>query len=344
MMMHEGIITTKYAGKVNYGPEAFEQIAGTGEAPMCLCVAEDSPYKTLQDLVDDAVARPDQVIFSANIGAPSQYIGLMLERLVDGARFRYSQSGDGAKRFAGLQGGHADVSSFNLAEYMQFKDAGMRALAVARPTRHPQAPKVPTAIEQGYDLVSMNMHFWWAPKGTPEARRKVIAGALHKAMETDFVQDRLNKLRMDPRFLTGEELSENLADRTKRIANVTPQPIHSLPNFPLWTLAIAGTLGAAILLQSLRSPRLPIPSDVEQQMQLKRHTAVAVMLLTALYVVALQTVPGSFQIATISFVMISGLMLTKPTPKSLAVLGIMGIGLGVGLHILFTQVFVVDLP
>ena len=47
MCLHEAILTAKYAGNADYGPEAFEAIAGTGEIGILLAAAEDSPYENL---------------------------------------------------------------------------------------------------------------------------------------------------------------------------------------------------------------------------------------------------------------------------------------------------------
>ena len=41
--LHEGILSSKYSGRVPYGPEAFRPIAATGQSALVVCVREDSP-------------------------------------------------------------------------------------------------------------------------------------------------------------------------------------------------------------------------------------------------------------------------------------------------------------
>ncbi len=346
MQLHEGILTSKYSGRVNYGPEAFIPIASMGQSTMIIGVGENSKYQTLNDLMDAATERPDEVIFSANIGAPSQFAGMMLEKVSPGARFRYSQTGDGAKRFAGLQGGHTDVSSFSLGEYAQFQPAGLRAIALLGPGRHPDALEIPTAIEQGYDVVSTNMQFWWAPKGTPRDRLDVIATALRKAMQTEEVQARLKQLHIDPLTIEGEELERVLIQLAARTASVSQRPTVELPNFPMWVFGAVVVL--AIL--SLVFGRQKVvegeeKTEVTTSGGLKPRTlVVAVFSLTCLYVATMHAEFLGYRAATFLYLAILGPVLSFRDRKLLGVMAMLAIVLSVGLHYLFTELFVIDLP
>ena len=255
LCLHEGIMSAKYAGNTEYGPEAFAPVAGTGEVGNVIAVAEDSKYEDLEQLLSDAAERPEEVIFSANIGAPSHFIGLMLENTKMGAKFRYTQTGGGAKRFAALIGGHIDVSAFSMAEYKQFQSAGLKALAYCGESRHPQALEIPTATEQGFDVVTSIMQFWWAPKKTPSEKIKVVAEALRKAMKTPQVQESLKAIHTDAIFLAGQELKNSLQEREQRFANVVQRDLTQLPNFPI--IVLGGVLVLALLagFQAVQNPR-----------------------------------------------------------------------------------------
>ena len=181
MLLHEGILTAKHSGQAPFGPEAFTPIIGTGDATQVIAVATDSEFNDLNTLMDATVERPAELVFSANIGAPSHFAGLMLQDRREGAEFRYTQNGGGAKRLAAILGGHVDVSAFSIAEYVQFRDSGVKALALLGSERHPDLPELPTAGEQGFDVISQNMQFWWAPIGTPAERIEVLADAIEAA-------------------------------------------------------------------------------------------------------------------------------------------------------------------
>ena len=124
LQLHEGILTSKYSGNAPFGPEAFSPIAGTGEMSHVIAVRDDSSYKSILDLTSAAAEEPHSIVFAVGIGAPSHYAGLMLEKAAGDAKFQFTQSGGGAKRFASLLGGHTDVTTFSLAEFLEFRSSG----------------------------------------------------------------------------------------------------------------------------------------------------------------------------------------------------------------------------
>lgn len=350
MQLHEGMVTSKYSGHVNYGPEAFEMIAGMGISPMVIGVGETSRFQSLNDLMEAATANKDEVIFAANIGAPSQFAGLMLEKASPGARFRFSQTGDGAKRFAGLQGGHTDVSAFSLAEYIQFKPSGLQAIALLDVRRHPDAGDIPTAIEQGYDVVSTNMQFWWAPKGTPPSRLNTLTTALQQAMQTEEVQTRLTQLKIAPIALEGEQLSRELKNRMDSAAAVAQRPTVPLPNFPLW---IGGAVIVLAVLSfvpqrfrsTFASPAESTASEFSyQKMFFPTARVCFVLVLTSIYIASMQSGLLGYQLATFLFLLFQGIVLTVRNRRLLTTMVILSIFMSLGLHYVFTQVFVIDLP
>ena len=80
LLLHDAILTAKYYGTASYGPEAFEPVAGTGDVGLVIVVPEDSDsnYQSLDGLMKAVVENPDEVRFSANLGAPVHFTGLML--------------------------------------------------------------------------------------------------------------------------------------------------------------------------------------------------------------------------------------------------------------------------
>ena len=182
LCLHDGIYTAQHYGNADWGPLDFEPLAATGRSGVVVAVRENSPFESLDDLMDEAVQRPYQLVFGTNLGAPNHYSALFLQKGRPGAKFRFTQTGGGAKRLAQLKGGHVDLTGFSVAEYEQFKAAGIRALATMSEEREPSFPMVPTAREQGVDAVHGLMQFWWAPKGTPEERLSYLRNLLERAM------------------------------------------------------------------------------------------------------------------------------------------------------------------
>lgn len=352
LLLHEAMMTAKYSGTASYGPEAFEPIAGSGDATQVIAVRAASSYQDLQDLMTVAVDRPDEIIFAANIGAPSHFAGLMLEQAASGAKFRYTQTGGGAKRFAALQGGHVNVSAFSIAEYIQFRPAGIRALALLGENRNEEIPGLATAIEQNYDVISQNMQFWWAPRGTDSDRIRIIADAIEEAMQTPAVRETLAQMRIEPRFVRGAPLEREIQTRSRRLAAVSPTPTQSLPDFAMITLLIVTSL--AVICWAEQRNRGTVASGLPRVSKSLAATALSVILLTIGYALLLQTTSIGFRLATFAFVVVAGITVywggdpQQRTKRSIlaaaSTLCLLAVCLSLGIHYLFTQVLVVDLP
>ena len=346
LLLHDGILTAQHSGQADYGPEAFEPVAGTGDVGLVIAVADDSPYQTLDDLIDAALAKPDEILFSANLGAPVHFTGLMLEEAAKhrgDVRFRYVQHGGGAKRYGALIGGHAEVSAFSVAEYQQFRESGLRALAYCGQESHAEV-EAGTAISQGYDIVSRNMQFWWAPKGTPSDRIAFIVDLLKRAMESDSVRKQLAELQIDPIVLAGDELQAEIESRSRRIASVSQRPTVDLPNLPMLTLVVVCGLGLLVAGQSWTQHQTADTDTTKEQPPHSIRSTLITIILTVVYVAVLQTGRFDFRLATFLFVLLSAAVIAGNPKRHLWTILATALVMSVGLHAVFTHIFVIDLP
>jgi putative tricarboxylic transport membrane protein len=300
LLLHEALITAQSSGKVPYGPEDFEPIAATGQLSMVIAVHKNSPYQTLTELMKAAKAKPNKLVFAANLNAPVHYAGLILESHEPGAAFIYTQIGGGSNRFEALIGGHAAVSAFSMGEYMDYRDAGLRALAISAAERHPELPNVMTAVEQGYDFVHANMHFWWFPKGTDQAKIDFMASVIGKAMATEQVQEALAKRLCQPLVKTGPEMKETLTTRIAAIRSVDATTPDVLPNIPL-LVSLATLLSLGMVLVLGRRDTTPSTANDELAETLPGDYFRAVIqfsLVAIVYLVCLGWLPIDFRILT----------------------------------------------
>ncbi len=344
LCLHEAILTAKYSGNVPWGPEAFEPIAATSQVGMVIAVAEDSPFKSLPDLLDEAATHPDTLLFGANLGAPSHFAGRLLERAKPRAAFRYVQTGGGAKRFSMLQGGHIAVSAFSIAEYVQFRPAGLQAVALLSEKRHPRIEDIPTGREQGFDAIASNTHFWWAPKGTPDDRIAVIRDTLRRSMESEAVRAKLREIVYDPIFLEGAALHEKLADRERRIAAVAEKRSSSLPNFPAIVGCLVFALALVVSVEVFRSDVNNSATGSTKIPQVGLRLLLICAGLTLAYVGIMNAQLLGFRTATVIFVPLVGLVLARGRWSALAPLTLIAVLMSFGVHFLLTNVLVIDLP
>jgi len=321
MILHEALITAQASGKVSYGPEAFEPIAASGKTSMIIAVAEDSPYQSLTQLMQAAKETPDELVFAANLGAPVHYAGLILEKDLPGAHFRYTQKGGGAARFEAVIGGHADVSAFSLGEYVSFKEGGLRALAISSEARHPEAPEIPTATEQGFGFVHANMHFWWFPKETSQDKIDFIANVIEKCMATEQVKKQLALRLSNPFVQTGQPMKDLLKDRIGKIQSVDATSPDVLPNIPFWVSLITGLSFVVFWGGRRRSPRTGETTPEVQSPPLSVttywKTASLFVMITCLYLLALEYVPIDFRIITAIYMFDVAVLCTGFRPSDL---------------------------
>ena len=229
LCLHDGIYTAQHYGNADWGPDNFEPIAATGRSGVVVAVEEDSPYTSLNELMEEARDRPYQLVYGTNLGAPNHYSALFLQNGKSGAKFRFTQTGGGAKRLAQLKGGHIDLTGFSVAEYQQFKDAGIKALASLGEERESSFPNLTTALEQEVRATHDLMQFWWAPQNTPPERIAYLQNLLAEAMATREIKESFQNLHMDPVLQVGQDLLKTIANRSQKLQGITIDKPTALP-------------------------------------------------------------------------------------------------------------------
>lgn len=336
--LHEGIFTSKYAGRVSYGPEAFRPIAATAMSNLVICVREESPFKNLCDLLEAAAGKPDSILFGMAQGTPTHFAGRRLEKAGGELQFRMVASGGGAKRRNDLVGKHIDATPFSLAEYIGFEEGGLRAVAYLAEERHPELPDVPTARELGYEVVMPHVHYWWAPKSTPDVAVERIADVLEAAMETKYMRGKLAETKTKPLFLRGAPLEAHLTDREGEFQDVALVNYTGLPDPVVPILAIVVVLGGGIGFRWFKERDVVVKTPV-----VWRHITLSCSVLAA-YVLSMQVVGVSYVFATMAFIPALAVVGGARSKRSVATVTVLGIALACACFFIFTEVLVIDLP
>ena len=336
--LHEGILTSKYAGRVPYGPEAFRPVAATAMSNLVICVREDSPFENLRDVLEAAAEKPDAILFGMAQGTPTHFAGRRLEKAGGEVRFRMVASGGGAKRRNDLVGEHVDVTPFSLPEYMGFEESGVRAVAYLAAERHPELPAVPTARELGYEVVMPHVHYWWAPKSTPDAAVEKIADVLEAAMKTDYLRDKLAETKTEPLFLRGAALEKHLAEREGEFQDIALVSYQGLPDPVMPMLVIVVVLGGVTGFRWFKGRISSVNTPVVWQ-----HGALSCLVLT-LYVISMQAAGVSYIFATMAFIPALAFVGGARSKRSIVTMAVFGMVLASACFFIFTKVLVIDLP
>lgn len=138
--------------------------------PDALIVSKDSPFQTVQDVIDAATANPGGVTVGGTGTNGANDVANQIFMNETGAETTYiPYSGTGATE-SGLLGGEVDALWNYTTVAVRQADA-VRMLAVAMEERHPLFPDVPTFKELGIDMVGGAYRGIAVPSSTPEEVR-----------------------------------------------------------------------------------------------------------------------------------------------------------------------------
>lgn len=208
---HEGLITSKVMGVVDYDHSDFEVLGATGYGALGLGVSKNSSIKSFKDLIDAAKANSGSVKVATNVGLPVHFVPLMVEKAA-GVQFKFVQVGGGAKRFPSVVATHTDTAIFGAAEFIKWADADLVPVILFAEKRLDLLPDLPTAKEMGIDVLAASNRIWLAPKGTPEDVTAHITKALEMAMADPAVKKQFQELGLIADFVPPDVLKAQLDD------------------------------------------------------------------------------------------------------------------------------------
>lgn len=182
-------ITKTHMSVTPYDYQTFDPIINVVSAPCWILVPKDSPFQTLNDLVEAAKKQPGNInLGNAGAGGGTHMIALAFEKAA-GIKLNHVPYKGGGPAIVGAVGAHVDAINVSPPEGVPQLEAGeLRCLAIFSKQRLEEFPDYPTAMEQGVDFALGQWRGLAAPKGTDSAKIKVIHDAFKATMEDpDFL-------------------------------------------------------------------------------------------------------------------------------------------------------------
>ena len=180
--------------KLNFDPlNDLTPICLIERGPLILMVRNDSPYKTVKDLVAAAKASPGKLSYaSGGIGGSHHLSGALFEHEagIDMIHAPYKSGSAGA---TDLMGGQVHMMFEQMYVAMPAIQGGrMRALAITSKKRSPLLPDLPTMGEQGYPAVEvLNWQGLIGPKGLSPDLVKQLNTVCNQALQTAEVKEKI---------------------------------------------------------------------------------------------------------------------------------------------------------
>jgi len=188
----------------------FIPIARIIADPIVMIANVDTPYKTLKDLVADAKANPNKVIYSSSgLYGASHIPTALFAKSAGNLQMRHLPTNGGGPAVTAVLGGNVNffMSPTSIA-LSHIRSGKVRALAVSSAQRVKVLPDVPTFKELGYDL---EYYFWvgiFAPKGVPAPIIVTLRDGFNKAAHSKEFLDTLANLGQELAYMDQPEFAK----------------------------------------------------------------------------------------------------------------------------------------
>lgn len=211
-----GTITTHavnpfFIKALNYDPvKDFTPVALVGMVSNALVVRADSPFDTVQEVIDAARAQPDSLTYGTAGAGTSQHLSGQLFQSISDTRLRQIVYKGGSQAMVDLIGGQIDMVFETVAAARPMIDSKrVKVLGVTAASVLPDLPQVKPLADQG--LPGFEMQSWqgiFAPAGTPAPIVDRLAREIAAAVQTPEVSAKLSTLGVAPDGRGSAEFSE----------------------------------------------------------------------------------------------------------------------------------------
>ncbi len=211
-------IQTTLLSKPAVGYDGLDPIAIVFIDPEVIYTRTESAHKSLADVIQFARANPGKSRWGAS--NPASLERLALERLArsTGVKVPIVSHDGGGDQMIGVLNGTYDIGIGEIQELQGQLEAGkIRLLAVLNEKRLPGLPNLPTAKEQGFNLVVTKFRGIAAPKGVSDEVAKAWEDGLRKALELPAYKASYTKENLIPIVMGRAEARSFTAQFAKEV-------------------------------------------------------------------------------------------------------------------------------
>lgn len=201
----------------------FTPIAHLGSAAAMLLVPNNSPAKTVRNLIDIAAKNPRRLNYgSSGKGSYSHLVAAIFQAKTNTFMTHIPYKGTAAV-VPDMIGGSIDFMFESIPVALpRVREGQLRALGVTSPKRTALAPEFPAVAETVPGFESVIWYGLYGPKGMPEDVVQRISAAANQALDDAEVKAQFARLGIDPAGGTAQQFAQMVAADTvkwKRIAS-----------------------------------------------------------------------------------------------------------------------------
>ncbi|MEG3628213.1 Bug family tripartite tricarboxylate transporter substrate binding protein [Streptomyces poriticola] len=215
------------AVRSNHAPKTLADttpIARLTEEQDVVVVAEDSPYRTIDELIDAWRQDPGKLPVGggSSPGGPDHLAPMLMAQAagIEPRQVNYIPFDGGGELLASILGNKVAFGVSGVGEYLdQIRAGELRLLAVTGPERV-AGLDAPTLLEAGYDVNFTNWRGVVAPPGLSEEERERLTLLIEKLHDSPEWRTSMEQNGWDDAFLSGDEFGAFLEEQDQRVVSV----------------------------------------------------------------------------------------------------------------------------
>lgn len=194
-----------------------------------IAVQAGSKYETLAQMMEDIVADPKSVGIAggSSVGSYDHIKPMLIAReagLADVTQLKYVSFSGGGEAMTGLLSGAVEALSGDFSEMLGFLESGdIRIIAILAPERLKNFPDIPTAKEQGYDVVGANWRGLYMPAGASDDAKEFWKNAIMTLTEDPGFQAELEGAAIEPFNNFGDDMHQFVAQSISDIEKLSKE-------------------------------------------------------------------------------------------------------------------------
>ncbi|MCA0319984.1 MAG: tripartite tricarboxylate transporter substrate binding protein [Proteobacteria bacterium] len=174
----------------------FAPLAGAGAFEHIFVVKNESPAKTIQELIALAKAKPGELNYGSTGPGSGSHLSTELFMVRTGIKMTHVPYRGAAPLVQDIVGNRIDVANSTMASvFTQINGGLMRGIAIGSPKRNAQLPNIPTLREQGVtDADAESWTGFFAPAATPAAALDRLSREILASLAKPSVVEAITKL------------------------------------------------------------------------------------------------------------------------------------------------------
>lgn len=204
--------------KMPFSQNALAPIVMVGNVPFVMVASQNSPYKSLPELIAYAKAHPGKINYASGGNGTIGHLGSHWLSEMAKIKMQHIPYKGGSQAITDLIGGQVDIFLDTMITSTPYLKSGqIKPLFVTSNKRLELFPSIPTSAELGFP--DLEFSAWVgivAPSSTPEPILERINQVLNEALVSDDVRQKLAALGAQPMGGSITETTEYMQRETDR--------------------------------------------------------------------------------------------------------------------------------